>query len=309
MNNMSSKNPSEFVPQNSRGKISARHVRQLPLPEKPDLQKRRRSAQEILPLSASLLRLARSLNRLHRTAHLQTWLLAVAIIVFSSPKSAHQQTTMNATLLQGIEEFYSARFEAAIESLQDVADSRLSSQDDLFAAHIYLAFCYIRQNADEALIRRHFVAAIQANSSVELDPNRIPPDLFEQFEAIRKTLVGGLIVQTDPPDATAILVEPEMGRQINKDAPASFPHLLQGTYGLIISKTGYKLQTSSINVRPGATDTVVVTLARRNAAFYTRWWAWGGGLAFATAMLIYGAGEEPKQEKIPTDLPDPPTRP
>ncbi len=254
-------------------------------------------------------RIACLLRRLQRKAHLQIWPLIVAIAVLFCPRSAQPQTTINQTLLQGIEEFYSARFEDAIKSLQEVTTSLLSTQDDLFAAHVYLAFCYIRQGADEAVVRQHFIAAIQANSTIDLDPNRIPPDLFERFVAIRETMVGGLIVRTNPPEATAILVEPETGRQINKDTPASFPHLLQGTYGLIVSKAGYKLQTNSIKVRPGATDTVLVNLAKKSSAFYTRWWAWGGGLAFATALLIYGAGEEPSKEKVQSDLPGPPARP
>jgi|GEM_PF-1000351 len=309
MQDMTTKNAFQFLSKRLQRKAYRKNVQQPPFSATSEGSKGRALHVPIRLLTGSPVKIVRSLRGHSVKAHLRIWLLIVVMAVLCIPKSSHQQTTMNKTLLQGIEEFYSARFEDAIKSLQEVSTSLLSSQDDLFAAHVYLAFCYIRQGADEATIRQHFLAAVQANSSIELDPNRIPPDLFEQFEAVRNTLVGGLIVQSTPPEATAILVEPETGRQINKDVPASFPHLLQGTYSLIISKPGYKLQTTNVKVRSGATDTVLVTLARKKPAFYTRWWAWGGGLAFATAMLIYGAGEEQGKEKVQSDLPGPPARP
>lgn len=225
-------------------------------------------------------------------------------------KSSQAQTISNKALVQGIEEFYSAQFEESIRTLREVAASLLSSKDELFAAHLYLAFCYIRQNGDSMTVRQNFVKAILANPNISLDPNRIPPDLYNQFKEIHKSMVGGLVVQTDPAEATVMLVEPEEGRQINKDAPAHFPSLLEGTYSLIISKEGYKLQTTSAKVTPGATDTVSINLAKKSSAFYTRWWAWGGGLALATALAIYESGNQQSQKEKPAgDLPDPPQRP
>jgi len=215
---------------------------------------------------------------------------------------------------QGIGLFYSARFEEAAQVLQAAVLDGTLSKSELFTAHLYIAFSRIRLNAEAETVRLNFSAAVKADPAQQPDPGKTPPDLYEQFAAVRNSLVGGLLVLSDPPEASVLLMEPVAGVMVNGYTPITFSSLLQGEYELVVSKDGYLTHTETVNILAGQSDTLIVSLAQKKpllSAAKKRWIVLGGGgLLLTTAILASipwaGEGEEPK----PTpDLPVPPNRP
>jgi hypothetical protein len=239
--------------------------------------------------------------------------LLVIVLVFQSLESSGQAISQ-ANVERGIELFYMAQFDEAAQILQSAVISGTLSKSDLFSAHLYIAFCRIRQNADAGTIHLNFLAAIKADPSRELDAVKTPPDLCEQFTDVRRSVLGDVMVISDPPGASVILMEPKAGTFVNNYTPVLFPNLFDGDYQLIIAKDGFLSQTQAISVMPGKVDTVLITLDKKKSVFdkiNKRWLAIGGGgvlLTTAIVALLPGDNQGSKPKKYP-DLPLPPGRP
>jgi hypothetical protein len=249
------------------------------------------------------------MNRPH-TGFAAFTLLSLLMFVAGSTAPLQAQEVTDPNVLKGIDLFYSARFEESVEILQQaVIDNVNLTGDDRFAAFLYLGFCRIRQNADDELITMHLTEAIRIDPDIQLDAEKIPPDLFERFLSIRPKVLGGLIIVTDPPAASILLVEPGSNRIRNEYAPTAFHNLFEGSYELFVAKEDYETEISTVQIKAGVTDTLVFRLAKNKKPIYKRWWAWGGGLV--TGYLIYelldrDEGEKPRPS---SDLPAPPQRP
>jgi len=230
-------------------------------------------------------------------------LLLLVSSVSLAQKSPHQ------SLINGIDAFYEARFEDAVKILEQAIETDSLSQNELFSAHIYIAFSLIRQNIGQDMAQRHLEEAVRVLPTAILDDKLIPPDLYQRFQAVRQSLLGSLTVETIPPGASAILVDQTHGRVIGKSTPAFFNGLVSGDYSLVLSKDGYKEQNLTVTVTPGKTDSLSILLEQKKS-FFTRWWAWGAGLAIAAAVVVSDvvSGGEPAKEKS-QELPEPPKRP
>jgi len=231
-------------------------------------------------------------------------------LFFGSAPHGMAQTISHPAVVRGIEQFYAALFEQAVNTLETAIEQERLSADDLFGAHIYIAFSLIRQNAYPRTVRVHLIEAVTANPEIELDPVVIPPDLLSHFNAVRDSLIGGFMIYSDPLQATVLLVDPESGAVENRTTPALFENMWRGEYQAILSASGYRSHTVNVAVKAGETDTLLVILQKQETPVYKRWWAWGGGLALGAAIILSqtlgGGDDEPEPA---ANLPAPPDRP
>ncbi|MBN1465206.1 hypothetical protein JXA02_05550 [candidate division KSB1 bacterium] len=212
---------------------------------------------------------------------------------------------------KGIEAFYNADFEESMRILQHTILNEPLGDEEQYYSYLYVAFCHIRLGSDSTVVRLYFQRAITILPDMELDPMRIPPDLYDAFVAVKKSLLGTLIVHSDPLDAIAMLIEPSTSKVDRKSTPAVFRNLLDSSYQVMVTKDGYDAFAADIIVRAGAMDTLNVVLLKKEKSFLARYWPYGVGAIAATAAIfaITAGGDEGPPSQPPTTLPVPPARP
>lgn len=222
------------------------------------------------------------------------------------------QVISNKTVKRGIDAFYMADFEAAKSLLQEaVIDAPLAGQD-LFYAHLYIAFSNIRLERDLDAVRLHFLRAIKVKPGLELDPMKIPPDLYDRFAAVRRETISSIVVITQPTNASAVVIDPETEVVSNKSTPTIFRNLLEGTYQVLISKGGFHTWTRDVQVAAGVSDTLSITLLKKKKSFFAKAWPYGAGAVAAGAVIFaitQPRGESAESPPLKPDLPGPPQRP
>lgn len=223
--------------------------------------------------------------------------------------SAGAQEVVGTRLEKGVEYFYTASFDLAVETLQDAIKMDELNKDELFAAHLYLAFCHLRLNAPEQTIQEHFRTAVRVNPDFEIDPVRTPPDLHQQFYKVRSSLLGKLVLSTIPSGATIFLVDSLGSNMLNQTSPAIFPNLLVGSYEILIAKEGYKALTDAIQIHPGVSDSLVITLEKKGKPFLKKWWPWGGFAVAAVVAVSALTRDDKATLREDKELPFPPPRP
>jgi len=239
------------------------------------------------------------------------WIIVFAILGCSA-KSLTAQVISNKTVQRGVEAFYMADFEAAKSLLQEaVIDAPLAGQD-LFYAHLYIAFSNIRLERDLDAVRLHFLRAIKIKPDLELDPMKIPPDLYDRFAAVRRATISSIVIITQPPTASAVVIDPETEVVSNKPTPAIFRNVLEGTYQVLVSKEGFHTWARDVTVAAGVSDTLSITLLKKKKTFFAKAWPYGAG-AVAAGAIIYAAtqprGRGTETPPMKPDLPGPPERP
>jgi hypothetical protein len=212
-------------------------------------------------------------------------------------------------LSQGIDSFYMAKFESSVRLLREALLEGTLNKSDQFDAYVYIGFSLLRQGKDPSLVEKSFLEALNADPTKSLDRFKIPPDLLVRFESVKANTLGGLKVVSVPLEASVLLVNSDYNVELLETTPVVFNNLLVGEYDLLVSKNTYRNEIFTVVIRPDAIDTLVVQLAKKPKPIYKRWWAWSGGIALATALVIAssngGEGEPPEGP----DLPTPPERP
>ncbi len=215
----------------------------------------------------------------------------------------------NANVQQGINEFFSAQFEQAVQTLQNALSEEDLNQSDFFAAHLYTAFAKIRLNYMEENINMHLREAVKASPHDSVDWSKIPPDLLERYHHIRQNVTGTLFVESVPSSASAVLVHLDSERIQSKKTPAQFENLFPGRYSLVISQQNYKAFTRTIDIKTGINDSITVSLEKAQKSLLQAYWPYGAGaLVIGAVILSKTFGDEPSEEKI-FNLPTPPKRP
>jgi len=215
----------------------------------------------------------------------------------------------NAKVQQGINEFFSAQFDRAVQTLQDGLSEEELSQSDYFAAHLYTAFAKIRLNYMEENIHMHLREAVKASPEPPIDLSKLPPDLLQRYQTVRRNMTSTLLVESIPSSASAVLVHLDSERIQSKKTPAQFENLLQGQYSLVISQENYKAFTKTIDIRTGVNDSVAVSLEKAQKSLLREYWPYGAGALVVGAVILSRAfGDEPSEEKT-FNLPAPPNRP
>ncbi len=238
--------------------------------------------------------------------------IAVAVLFACNlpiPFSAIAQTSTGDQVRQGMQAFYEAEFEQALVYLQQALRDTTLTPSQRFDAHLYSAFSLIRQSGQQDSIRSQLVSAVTTDPSRELDANLMPPDLYEQYAFVRQSMMGGVRIITEPESAVAIFYDRRIGKSVSLNTPASFYNMISGDYELLIHLEGYRDYRQSVQVRPGKTDSLHVSLNHLSRPWYKTWWAMGGaGVCAALVWLVFqDDGSEATTKE--GDLPLPPSRP
>jgi hypothetical protein len=144
-----------------------------------------------------------------------------------------------------------------------------------------------------------------------LDEDRIPPDLYQAFSAVRDYTLAQLMVKVNPPESSVILIDPEYGFKTSPTDPARFNKLLPNEYQLVVTKKGYQEERFTIELKAGEKDTIAVELQPKPSILKNvkKYWPWGGGVAIVTTLLIYGLSGGDDAQTDGRELPLPPSRP
>jgi hypothetical protein len=154
------------------------------------------------------------------------------------------------------------------------------------------------------LIEHAFAEAVKLNPTRNLSSFKIPPDLIQAYEDVRKKMLGGLVVHAYPPESSIMLLQTENNIELVGVSPAYFNDLLAGEYNILISKPKYDSSLRTIQIEAGKTDTIRVTLFEQKVPIYKKWWAWGGSIALATAISYFtlvapGETTPPESNELP----------
>lgn len=142
-------------------------------------------------------------------------------------------------------EFNRGNFEEALKLL-GAAEAEATGDDTLARIKLLQGQAYGAQR-DFAQAERRFAAALAHDPEVELDPNKVDPDLVKLLNGVRERLRGELKVRADQPGAKAYLDGKALGT-IPVRAPVSIGR--------------HRLEVRSVDGRYGATRQVVVRSGR-----------------------------------------------
>ncbi len=213
----------------------------------------------------------------------------------------------------GIEAFYMADFEEAMRLLQSAIINEILSDEEEFYAHLYVGFCHVRHNSDMGSAQLYFQRAVQIKPDENLDPNKIPPDLYSAYMAVKNSMLGTVIVASEPPGASVVLINPSTNDVERGRTPETFANLPTNVYQVLVSKNGFESYSSSVNVRAGGVDSVKVTLVEAENSSWLKYWPYGAGALAASAAILAlttgGHGEKTPPNATRETLPQPPQRP
>lgn len=241
----------------------------------------------------------------------QRRLLFLLLCLFSVLATLNAQEIRSIKVIDGVKAFYMADFEGSRAILQDALLNSRLGDEDLFAAHVYIAFSYMREELEPETARMYVVKAVEIAPDVQLDAGKIPPDLFSQYMQIRQSVVGSLKIQTTPSDAAAILIEPAKNRVLNMQTPGIFENLPTGTYDLLVTLSGYQSYSTTFALASGENKEIEIFLLERHRGFVKKYWPYGAGaLAAIVVAAVVSGGEGNGSKPTPSgNLPWPPSRP
>ena len=224
---------------------------------------------------------------------------------------AYAQQKVQQKVQEGVQLFWSAKFEEAIEVLQAAIALNTLSQDELFSAYLYIGFSLVRLDGQSELIEQTFRQAVRANPQLKLDSFKIPPDLFNRFEGLRKGIIGSVYITSNPIGAEVIGYNQEKEIKFQGETPCLFEDLLVETYDILLLNKDYQEKIFRFNLSPAVVDTFDITLRLNEKLFYKKWWTWiGGGVVIASIIAIISTSESSKTQTMhSSDLPMPPDRP
>jgi len=237
----------------------------------------------------------------------------IILVIFNGllANTAFSQKKAQQRVLEGVSLFWEAKFEDAIEVLQEAIAHNALSKDELFSAHLYIGFSLLRLDGQPELIKQTFRQAVKANPQLKLDSFKIPPDLLNKFEEVRKGMICSFYITSDPIGAEIIGLSPEKEIKFKGLTPHFFEDLLVGTYDVIILKKEYQQKMWRASLSPAVVDTLDITLELKKKSFFKKWLPWvaGGGVVAASVVAIVSSKESSKTKPGLQDLPMPPDRP
>ncbi|MBC7187491.1 MAG: PEGA domain-containing protein [Calditrichaeota bacterium] len=210
-------------------------------------------------------------------------IVCVALLALCAAAGAQERPL---AVQRGIDLFYQARFAEASDVLQQAIATGKLAREARFDAYLYLAFAILRGGGPAEAADVAFEACVRTDPARTLDPSRIPPDLVERFEQVRRGLVGRLYVVSNPREAGVFGVQAETGRQIVGRTPVLFENLLAGSYQLRITKEGYGQEVLAIEVDPSEVDTLYVDLREGSSKASTRRWIVGTAIAASLLAVV-----------------------
>jgi len=214
-------------------------------------------------------------------------------------------------VLEGVQLFWNAKFDEAIEVLREAITLNTLHQDELFSAYLYMGFSLVRLGGQSEAVDQTFRQAVKANPRLKLDSFKIPPDLLNRFEQLRKSMIGSVYITSNPTGAEVIGYTREKEIKFQGETPFLFDDLLVETYDILILKKDYQEKIWRVNLLPAVVDSFDITLRINEKPFYKKWWTWaGGGVVIASIITIVSTKESSKTQVMhSSDLPMPPDHP
>jgi tetratricopeptide (TPR) repeat protein len=244
-------------------------------------------------------------------SYLMIILIVLLILSGLFPHVVYAQNKAQHKMLQGVQLFWNAKFNEAIEVLQEAIDLNTLSKDELFSAYLYLGFCFLRSDNQHKVIEQIFRQAVKINPQLKLDSFKIPPDLLNRFKEVRKSMIGSLYITSNPPGAEIVSFSSEKQIEFKGLTPHLFEDLLVGTYDILITKKDYQQEIWRVDIPASNIDTLDIILRLEEKPFYKKWWTWaaGGGVILASIVAMIATKEPTITRPEPSDLPLPPDRP
>jgi hypothetical protein len=239
-------------------------------------------------------------------------ILATLIIIFNLYKDSelYSQEKLHPQLIDGINQFWNANFQEAVAILKkSIAQDKLSNEEK-FSAYLYLGFSMLRSTGDVQATENFFQHAVKTNPALRPDSRKIPPDLMQQFAAVREKMIGSLYIATEPDSADIIVQCIETGDEFKAQSPFLFKELLTSQYSITLSKEHFLTNFETIQLTPMKTDSLLVPLTPLPKPRLNKRWVWitgGSAIIASTAYLLLQAPDHKQQTT--TDLPVPPNRP
>jgi hypothetical protein len=129
-------------------------------------------------------------------------LLLGGVLIFLCARGAAAAERAELLLEQGVALFNAAEFERSLSTLRRARGLRDTRA--LGRAQLYIGLdCAFLGRARQA--REAFVAALTHDPQLDVDPQRIRPDVAQTFRAVRQGLAGQLAVTADRADVTILL--------------------------------------------------------------------------------------------------------
>jgi len=221
------------------------------------------------------------------------------------------QERQNPNVYKGVQLFWNAQFEEAIDVLRETIAYEKLSKDELFSAYLYLGFSFIRSNTQPGLVDQIFRQAVKANPQLKLDPFKIPPDLLTRFEKVRNNLVRSFYITSQPSEAEVLVYGVDKKILFRGATPQQLTEILSGTYEIRMKKKNYHDEIFQVDFSATTADTLNVILKLKDVPLHKKWWTWaaGGGVVLATIAALIIENEAISKQPASSDLPMPPARP
>ncbi len=241
-------------------------------------------------------------------------ILVFAIFFGLGQSLAFSQGQALQSLINGKKAFWEAKFSRALSSLNKVISEQNVKDEYLFEAHLYIGFILVRQNATNSEINASFEKAVRLQPIRELDEMIIPPDLIEQFNKVRNSLVGCLYIESYPPEVNIVGVNAD-SILFTETTPYTICDLTKNDYQLLISELGYQEEFMPIKLVAGKVDTLMIQLIpilEKGKKKKTLKWVLGGSALVAGSAILYStvlSGGGDGGTGTGESLPGPPIRP
>jgi len=214
-------------------------------------------------------------------------MFATALLLVTAATSQAQDEALQ-KLVHGKKFFWEAKFDEALKSLKEVLAVPEAKTEYLFEAYLYSGFVLLRQNASSTEVRDAFSKAITLDPRRQLDRMVIPPDLTEPFDEVKNELVGCLYITSKPEEVDLVGVKGD-SILFDETTPLLICDLVSRSYQLLLTEDGYEQQFIPLELTPGKTDTLHVSLNKTYASGGgkkgLKWIVRGGILAAAGAVL------------------------
>ncbi|NIM19178.1 MAG: outer membrane beta-barrel protein [Candidatus Latescibacteria bacterium] len=183
--------------------------------------------------------------------------LCVLLLLFCPPISSAAQ---DETIRNKIEEARSlraeGRYDQALDMIQALFEERIESAELQKQLHNEMIFT-IFLKGDTNLCEEKAKEALLIFPELNADPTYFPPQLNDLYEKLRNDLFGSVILTTRPDSCNVLF-----GDGFHDYSPIHRKYVKSGEYEVTIQKKGYHKKKDLIQIEPGKSVNVEISLER-----------------------------------------------
>lgn len=196
---------------------------------------------------------------------------------------------------------FNGEFDKAIGLLKNIIEEYSDSDDVLRQAYNNLVFTYITKR-DESGAESSARQALERFPDLSADELTFTPRVNAIYDNLRQQMFGSLTIRK-PEDSRVFLDEEFKG-----EVPLVLSYVPVGQHNLVLTKSGYKDYTETVQVEPAEAVNLSLSLSRDRDK---KWWLWRAGAVVVAGVLVAvglsGGGDDAPPE--PTALSEPPEPP